>query len=88
MSDQDEEYKKAVIVKDAYKEMLLGKANVVGVGIGFARRGQQQTKQIALVVMVSRKLPPEALSQQDILPTEIEGIPVDVQQTGTLYAQS
>jgi len=41
---------------------------------------------VALVVMVSRKVPPHELAPQDILPREIEGIPVDVQEVGELKA--
>lgn len=88
MPGPEEIYEHARKIKEAHQDSLMRKANVVGVGIGFAKRGQQATKQIALVVMVSQKLPREALDPEDILPTEIEGVPVDVQETGTLHAQS
>ena len=61
-------------------------ANVVGVGVGFQQIGGKQTKDIALVVMVSKKLPLESLAQRDILPRQIEGIPVDVQEVGEIRA--
>ena len=64
----------------------MGKANVVGVGIGFAQRGQKATKQLALVVMVSHKLPEELLAAEDIIPRELDGIPVDIQEVGKLRA--
>lgn len=86
MPDQSELYQHIQKVKDAYQDSLLKKANVVGVGIGFAHRNQQQTDQIALVVMVSQKQPKESLAPEDIIPAEIEGVQVDVQETGTLYA--
>jgi hypothetical protein len=36
--------------------------------------------------MVSQKLPPEALTLQDRIPHEIDGVPVDVQEVGALRA--
>ena len=87
MPDQAEIYERVKKVKEANENMLLGKANVVGVGIGFAQRKQQTTGEIALVVMVSRKLPRERLAPEDIIPSEIDGVPVDVQLTGIIQAQ-
>jgi hypothetical protein len=37
--------------------------------------------------MVKQKLPREQLSADDILPTEIDGVPVDVQEVGVIRAQ-
>ena len=86
MSDQEELFEHAKQVKAAHEEMLLQKPNVVGVGIGFAQRSQQTTNELCLVVMVSQKLPDEALSPEDRIPRELEGVPVDVQQVGDLRA--
>jgi hypothetical protein len=71
-------------VKDQYAESLLEKANVVGVGIGFAERDGIRTDEIALVVMVNKKMPPEALDPNDLIPKQIEGVEVDVQLVGEL----
>lgn len=76
----------ASAVKRAHQAELLSKANVVGVGIGYRTIGGQRTDDIALVVMVSKKVPSMELSPQDVLPDEIDGIPVDVQEVGTLTA--
>jgi hypothetical protein len=78
---------RASTVKRAYQEELMAKANVVGVGVGFRTRGGERTDEVALVVMVSRKLPREQLAPQDVLPREIEGIRVDVQEVGWISAQ-
>lgn len=86
MSEQAELFERAKQVKMAYQETLLQKANVVGVGIGYAQRSQQATNEICLVVMVSQKLPDEALPPDDRIPRELEGVPVDVQQVGDLRA--
>ena len=76
----------ASAVKKAHQAELLSKANVVGVGIGYRTIGGQRTDDIALVVMVSKKVPSMELSPQDVLPNEIDGIPVDVQEVGTITA--
>jgi hypothetical protein len=73
-------------VKRAYEDELLAKPNVVGVGVGFRERGSQRTSEIALVVMVTQKLPPDQLSPGDTIPTSIEGVPVDVQEVGEITA--
>ncbi len=73
-------------VKRAYQAELMAKANVVGVGVGFRQVGGQRTETVALVVMVARKLPAEQLAPQDMLPKEIEGVPVDVQEVGEIKA--
>jgi hypothetical protein len=48
----------------------------------------KQTDMVALVVMVTQKLPDWQLAAEDVIPTEIEGVPVDVQEIGWLNAQS
>jgi hypothetical protein len=78
---------RASAVRAAYQAELMTKANVVGVGIGYRRVAGQQTDMVALVVMVSQKLPDWQLAAQDVIPKEIEGVPVDVQEVGRLNAQ-
>ena len=73
-------------VKQAYEGQLLRMANVVGVGIGLQLQGGVRTNNPALLVMVRKKLPAELLAQSDLIPREIEGIPVDVQEVGDIRA--
>ena len=77
---------KVAAVKRARQAELLRKANVVGVGVGYRRQRGQPTDTVALVVMVSRKLPREQLAPEDLLPRELDGVPVDVQEVGELRA--
>ncbi len=77
---------KAQVVKEKHKDALLRKANVVGVGLGLSRKDGQRTDTTAIIVTVKQKLPPEMLSPTDLLPTEIEGVPVDVIEVGELKA--
>jgi hypothetical protein len=71
-------------VKQAHEGQLMGMANVVGVGIGFRTYQGLRTNQPALVVMVSRKIPPEMLNPEERIPAEIDGVPVDVQEVGQI----
>lgn len=73
-------------VLETHREWLLSKANVVGVGVGLQQTKGRYTDAIALIVLVTHKLPPEELAEDDLLPEEIEGFPVDVQETGRLNA--
>jgi len=57
----------------------------VGVGVGY-RGGTRQ--ELILVVMVKQKLPRAQLRKEDLLPQEIEGIPVEVRVVGELRAQN
>jgi len=78
---------KAQAIKRKYESDLLSRPNVVGVGVGYLRRDGKATGEIGIIVMVERKLSPEQLGPQEIIPTELEGIPLDVQEVGQLTAQ-
>ena len=74
-------------VKRAHEKALLAKANVVGVGVGYRLSQGQRTETIALVVMVRHKVPASRLRPEDVIPAELEGVPVDVQEVGAISAQ-
>ena len=73
-------------VKARYECCLLRKANVLSVGVGYRQRRGLLTDEVVLVVSVSRKMRRDQLHSDDIIPGHIEGIPVDVQETGVLRA--
>jgi hypothetical protein len=77
---------KAQAVKDAYSAFLMSKPNVVGVGLGLHKTEGQRTGQVGLVVMVSRKVPKEMLAPEDVIPEQIDGVPVDVREVGEMSA--
>lgn len=77
---------KITAIQAKYANKLLEKANVVGVGIGMAKEGEQYTSEMALVVMVAKKVPLAELAEEDRIPDEIEGVRVDVQETGVFTA--
>ena len=88
MDDSQEVQARVEAVKRAYSAELMEKANVVGVGVGVRYRGGVHTGEVALVVMVSRKLPRAQLAPQDVIPSILDGVPVDVQEVGKLSAQA
>ncbi len=73
-------------VRAEHQETLLAKANVVGVGIGFRKVRGEATGEVALVVMVTQKVPRAQLTPEDFIPDRIEDVPVDVQAVGELRA--
>jgi hypothetical protein len=78
---------RAQSVKAKYERELMRKRNVVGVGIGFREQAGRPTNAVCIVVSVSAKLPLNQLAAKDIIPNELEGVPVDVKATGTFRAQ-
>ena len=75
-------------VKDRHGENLLEKKNVVGLGIGYKEVEGQETGLLSLVVMVRKKESPSQLDATDLIPSEIEGVPVDVKEVGEIVALS
>jgi hypothetical protein len=82
----DEELDRLRAVKTAYETDLMRKAHVVGVGIGLRQIGGKPTGEPAIVVSVVQKIPSSQLAPGDVIPRELEGMPVDVQAVGELRA--
>jgi hypothetical protein len=78
--------KRAEEVQQRYTNYLMSKANVVGVGIGFAFINGIPTEDVAVVVMVDHKLAPDEIAPEDRIPSRLEGVRVDVQETGMFGA--
>lgn len=74
-------------IKRENENALLGKANVIGVGIGYRQRAARRTDEVALLVFVHKKVPADQLSARDLIPTEIDGIAVDVLEVGRLSSE-
>jgi len=75
-------------VKDRHEAGLLMKKNVVGLGIGYKEVEGQETGLLSLVVMVRKKESPSLLDATDLVPAEIEGVPIDVIEVGKIAALS
>jgi hypothetical protein len=83
---REDEWDRLRAVRAAYEADLMRKANVVGVGIGLRRRKGEPTSEPAIVVSVTQKVPSSQLDPSDVIPSELEGVPVDVQAVGELRA--
>ncbi len=73
-------------VKSVHVNSLLGKRNVVGVGLGYKISQGTDTGELALVVSVTRKLTSDVLSAKDMVPRSLDGVKTDVVETGLLRA--
>ncbi len=65
-----------------YASTMFKKANVVGVGLGYRAKGDQQTREQAMLVFVSKKMPREELQSGDLVPRSVRGSIVDVVEIG------
>ncbi|MCD4738160.1 MAG: hypothetical protein K8R89_02735 [Anaerolineae bacterium] len=71
-------------IKQRYTQMLLHKANVVGVGIGIQEPDEDEddSPRAVLVVNVTHKVKRKYLDLQDIIPSYIEDVPIRVESIG------
>jgi hypothetical protein len=83
---KDKEMDRIRAIKSAHEADLMRKANVVGVGIGLRQAGGKSTGEPVIVVSVVRKIPVHQLAPGDVIPRELDGVPVDVQAVGRLRA--
>lgn len=79
---------RALDVKRRHEKALLRKANVIAVGVGLRMRGGARTDEVCIVVSVKMKLPATQLAPSDVIPSHLEGVPVDVVATGEISALS
>lgn len=77
---------KAASIQARYSDRLLQLPHVVGVGIGYMKVGDQLTNQVALIVMVDQKVAASELRSNEMIPKQIEDIPIMVQEVGSLRA--
>jgi hypothetical protein len=73
-------------VKERFKETILRKPNVVGVGTGFKEVRGRRTTDLCVVALVRVKVPRAGLAEEELVPSRVEGILTDVVEVGTLRA--
>jgi hypothetical protein len=88
MTDNQITLEQVKAVKTAHQDRLMRYPNVTGLAIGRREVGGKPTSELALIVMVTQKLPLERLHPEDVLPSQIEGVPVDVHQVGEIRAHT
>jgi hypothetical protein len=76
----------AIQAQQLHEPTLLSKANVVCVAVGFKESKGDTTGELSVVVLVEQKKPLAALSAQDVIPPELEGMRTDVYEVGYLRA--
>jgi hypothetical protein len=86
--DHQAAHSEARTILNLHRDDLMAKENVVGVGVGFRPVEGSDEREIAIVVMVARKLPKSKLADDDLIPQNLEGIRVDVREVGKLAAQT
>lgn len=77
----------AVQAKQENTNELLAKRNVVGVGVGFKNALGESEGEESVVVLVQSKKPVDALTEEDLIPSEINGVRTDVVEIGIMRAQ-
>jgi hypothetical protein len=84
MPDRSEEMNHALAVKAKYEDDLLARPGVKSVGVGLRQKSGEYTEEVCIVVTVHTKHPLGDLEASEVLPTNLEGIPVDVQEVGDI----
>lgn len=79
--------KQMLDAQQRFQNILMSKANVVGVAVGYRDYMGEPTDEVALVAMVEQKKPIEALDPADLVPREMDGAITDVVEVGHLVAQ-
>ena len=85
MSDQDKKVEAISKIQADHTDALMKMKNVVGIAIGRKQKEGSSTEELSLVVLVDKKIPKDELTEDELIPDEIDGIPTDVQETGGLF---
>lgn len=73
-------------VKKKHEAELMKKSGVVGVAIGYKHIEGRKTDQLCIVCYVIEKISEADLKPEDIIPKEIDGVPIDVVESGRFRA--
>ncbi|MFN8375021.1 MAG: hypothetical protein U0694_19360 [Anaerolineae bacterium] len=77
-----------LLVKSRYENELLKKPHVVGVGVGVRNQNRLSAGEPCIVVMVDKLIPSAQLAPEDRIPTQLDGVCVDIHEVGTFLAHS
>lgn len=84
MRKTNKQIKHVRAVKARYEDLLLAWPGVMSVGVGLRQQDDAPTDEICIVVTVRNKRTTDNLSPDEALPDQIEGVPVDVQESGDI----
>lgn len=77
--DLEERQERLVQLRNRAYSRLKAYPGVVDVAIGFKRVGTELTSEPSIIVLVEEKKSRSALGESELVPSEVEGIPTDVQ---------
>jgi hypothetical protein len=80
-------FEKVREVKQRFEAELLNLENVIGVGIGLRQKGGDYTDEVALIVMVKKKMNMNEVTPENLIPVVLDGVTVDVQEVGEIRAR-
>jgi hypothetical protein len=86
-SDDDGPTARANAVLDKHRDLLMAKAHVQGVAIGWIQDDDDDEGHIGIVVMVDQKVPKRLLQPHDVVPEKLDGVTVEVREMGIFSAQ-
>ena len=72
--------------KEKYEAQLLSYPNVVGVAVGLRQKEGEYTEEKCIVVYVKKKIDSDYLKPAEIIPRKLDGVLVDVQESGEFRA--
>jgi hypothetical protein len=75
----------ALHVKTKYETELLNKAHVVGLGVGVRAQDRLHGDEPCIVVIVDKLLPPWEVAPENRIPTELDGVTIDIQPVADLH---
>jgi hypothetical protein len=73
-------------IRAKHEARLLAYPNVVGLTEGTRMRRGKLTNEPVITVLVTRKVPRKSLTKASLLPSHIDGIPIDVVEVGPIEA--
>ncbi|MEW6081802.1 MAG: hypothetical protein AB1576_08530 [Bacillota bacterium] len=72
----------------SYGAYVLSKDNVVGVGVGFKETAGRSTGRLAVVVLVTKKVPIDSIPRSQAIPRQINSVHTDVLEVGEIVLLS
>ncbi|RMD96249.1 MAG: serine protease [Calditrichaeota bacterium] len=84
--DLEGEWASMAKTMETEQEALLGKDNVVGIGLGPKLKDEKETGDNCISVMVSHKLDPSMVKSDDMIPPTLGKFKTDVIETGEIFA--
>ena len=79
-------FRQLLEAQSLFQEDLLRRRGVVGVAVGYKNFKEESTDELAVTILVEQKKPIEALSPEDLIPRDLNGVRTDVVEVGRLVA--